>query len=63
MKNENNTKAMFIKTKDLETSKNLEREGFDLVDYSNGIWTFINNSDRLLTFAENKAVYSNTLCF
>ena len=59
----NNIKAMFIKTKDLETSENLKHEGFQLVDYTDGTWTFVNNTDRPLTFDNDKAVYSNMLCF
>lgn len=63
MKNKNNnTKAMFIKTKDLETSENLKKSGFELVDYSDGTWTFINNSNCPLTFDKNKIAYSNMLC-
>lgn len=64
MKNKNdNTKAMFIKTKDLETSENLKHAGFELVDYTNGMWTFMNNPDCSLTFDNNKITYSNMLCF
>ena len=63
MKNKNNTKAMFIKTKDLETSENLKRDGFELVDYTDGIWTFVNDLNRPLTFDNNKITYSNMLCF
>ena len=59
----NNTKAMFIKTQDLETYEGLVKSGFDLVDYTNGIWTFVNDANRPLTFDNNKIAYSNTLCF
>lgn len=59
----NNTKALFIKTKDKETFEILKQEGFELVDYSNGVWTFVNDLNRPLTFDKNKTVYSNTLCF
>ena len=59
----NNTKAMFIKTKDLETSENLKHAGFELVDYTDGIWTFLNNTKCSLTFDNNKVAYSNMLCF
>ena len=61
--NKDNNKAMFIKTQDLEMFENLEKSGFDLIDYSNGTWTFINDLDYPLTFNNNKIVYSNTLCF
>ena len=67
MKNKNDkTKAMFIKTKDLETSENLKKEGFDLIDYSNGVWTFVNCTNSNKKFSEDvnkKIVYSNMLCF
>lgn len=59
----NNTKAMFIKTQDIETSENLKASGFDLIDYSDGTWTFINETNCPLTFDNNKIVYSNMLCF
>lgn len=63
MKNKNEDKALFIKTKDLETSENLKRDGFELVDYTDGIWTFVNDLNRPLTFDNNKITYSNMLCF
>ena len=56
-------KAMFIKTKDKETSEKLGKESFQLVDYTNGIWTFINKQDTPLTFDDKKIVYSDKLCF
>lgn len=62
MKNKNN-KAMFIKTQDLETSESLKKCGFELINYTDGIWTFVNDSNRPLTFDNNKIAYSNTLCF
>ena len=58
-----NNKANFIKTKDADTAKILEQEGFKLVDNSNGTWTFMNDTERLFTFEKGKAVYSNKLCF
>ena len=60
--NKNNKKAMFIKTKDLETSENLKKDGFDLVDYTNGVWTFMNDLNRPLTFESNNITYSDMLC-
>lgn len=62
--NKNNVKAMFIKTKDLETSENLKRSGFELVNYTNGMWTFVNKNDTncLMAFDNNKVAYSNVLC-
>ena len=58
-----NNKMMFVKTKDFETSEMLKTEGFKLVDYTNGIWTFVNDINRPLTFDNNKVVYSDMLCF
>lgn len=55
-------KALFIKTKDLETSEILKKEGFEMVDYTNGTWTFVNNLERPLTFDNNKIAYSDILC-
>ncbi len=63
MENKNNkTQALFIKTQDLETSELLKKESFELIDYTNGTWTFANNKSRPLTFDNNKIAYSNTLC-
>ena len=55
--------AMFIKTQDADTANNLKNNGFELVDYADGTWTFMNNPDCLLTFDNNKIIYSNMLCF
>lgn len=55
--------ALFIKTKDSDTYETLKNEGFRLVDYTNGIWTFVNNTERSLTFDDNKIIYSNMLYF
>ena len=59
---ENVNKAMFVKTQDLKTSEGLHAAGFELVDYSDGTWTFINNPNCPLTFDNNKIAYSNMLC-
>ena len=53
--------AKFIKTKDSFTADNLKNSGFDLFDYSNDTWTFINNQNNLITFDKCKIVYSNIL--
>ena len=64
MKNSNNKKqAMFIKTQDVTTANSLKNNGFELVDYTDDTWTFVNNPDCPLTFDNNKIVYSNMLCF
>ena len=56
--------ANFILTKDLETSEVLKSSGFHLINQSNGIWTFVNNPQKLaiLTFDNKKITYSNKLC-
>lgn len=60
-KNKKN-QAMFVKTQDLITAEGLKRAGFNLVDYVDGTWTFVNNPDCPLTFDNNKVAYSNMLC-
>ena len=60
---EEKKKAWFVKTKDLDTAEGLKKSGFELVDYVNGTWTFINNPERSLTFENKKITYSNKLCF
>ena len=35
-------KELFIKTKDEETRNVLIQEGFEMIDYSAGVWTFLN---------------------
>lgn len=54
--------AMFIKTQDANTCEELKRAGFNLVDFTDNTWTFINNPNCPITFSENKVVYSNKLC-
>lgn len=55
-------KANFIKTQDCETAEDLKRAGFELIDCTDGTWTFINNPNCPLTFDNNKFTYSNMLC-
>lgn len=59
---DNKNKAMFVKTQDLITAEGLTKAGFELVDYADGTWTFINNPNCPLTFDNNKLAYSNMLC-
>lgn len=58
----NKNQTMFIKTKDEKTSEKMKQEGFELVDYSNGVWTFVNSPKHSLIFENNKVAYSNMLC-
>ena len=63
MENLNNkNQAKFIKTQDLKTYEELMGSGFKLVNYVDGTWTFINNSDCSLSFDNKKITYSNILC-
>jgi len=57
-----NNQAMFIKTQDINTCEELKRAGFDLIDYTDNTWTFMNKPDCTLVFEDNKIVYSNKLC-
>lgn len=59
MENKNN--SWFAKTQDKNTANELIESGFQLVDYANGIWTFMNKPDCKLTFDKNKITYSNIL--
>ena len=58
-----NKKAWFVKTQDEYTAKKLMECEFELVDCSNGTWTFVNNPNRLMIFDDKKVTYSNMLHF
>lgn len=55
----------FIKTFDKTTSEKLLSLGFQKVDESNGIYTFLNNKTPLFSndVDESKILYSNMLTF
>lgn len=54
-------KINFIKTKDIETKEQLEKEGFTFLSYDSGVYTFLNDSH--LRFSDNKKIVTtNTLC-
>lgn len=57
-----NKNAAFIKTKDKDTADAMKKSGFNLIDDSNGIWTFVNDPDKPLVFNSNNVSYSNILC-
>lgn len=63
MGNKEKNKTLFVKTQDEHTAKELMNFGLELVDNANGTWTFINSSERLLTFDDKKVTYSNMLHF
>ena len=50
---------LFIKTKDEETKDKLVKCGFELIDFSGGVYTFLNSST--MNFEDVKIVYSNIL--
>ena len=57
------TTLPFIKTSDEDTMNLLKEEGFDLIDYNSGIWTFVNCQKNKLDFESNKKItYSNKRC-
>lgn len=59
----NTTTLPFIKTSDKETMEKLVELNFNLVDYNNGIWTFLNCSDKAnkINFKSDKYIFSNKL--
>lgn len=60
-----NTKQIFIKTSDEETKNKLESAEFELIDFSNGIWTFLNEPKKSMCFSEDnildKVIFTNKL--
>ena len=62
---EKNTKIAtlpFVKTSDEETMQLLKMEGLELIDYNNGVWTFLNCPKKNTNFENKKIAYSNMLC-
>lgn len=51
----------FIRTTDRETIENLKRLGFQLVSESNGVFTFINDTNKPITFDNKKLAYTNNI--
>lgn len=56
-------KQQFIKTTDSQTKDLLLKEGFQLVNESNGIATFINDKTKVITFENKKITFSDKLEF
>lgn len=59
-------KPCFIHTNDEPTKLMLEQLGFVLVNYNNGVWTFINDSSLHFDnkdIYEDKIMYSNLMHF
>ena len=62
-KNVKTTTLPFVKTSDEETMNLLKMEGFELIDYSNGFWTFLNcPSKHENSEVKENIVYSSMLC-
>lgn len=62
-KENKNTSLPFIKTSDKNTMEMLKMEGLELIDYNDGIWTFINCISKHVNFDnKNNITYSNMLC-
>lgn len=60
----NNKKtSWFCKTQCEYVAKELTEAGYQLIDHSNGVWTFINKTDYPIIFDEKKVTYSDKLCF
>ena len=55
----------FIKTSSLETVAILQKLGFQQIDENNGIYTFLNDGNRLFEKGMDieKVQFSNVLCF
>lgn len=58
-------KDVFVKTTDLETADTLKKDGFVQVDYSAGVWTFLQCKEKYEDIKskinETKISFSNTL--
>lgn len=54
-------KKQFIKCSDQNTIDQLEALGYQLVDKTNGVATFINDTSKPQTFSVDKIVYSDKL--
>ena len=59
-KNKMNTMP-FIKCGDDDTKRKLIESGFQLIEESNGIATFVNDMTKVMTFDTAKIAYSNIL--
>lgn len=54
-------KMNFIKTKDIDTKNQLEKLGYTLLSFDNGVYTFLNDVDVLAFSDEKKCVYTNAI--
>lgn len=54
-------KKNFIMTTDVETSRKLLEEGFQLIDESNGKYTFLNNA-KMNFNGKEKFIFTDKLC-
>lgn len=55
-------KQLFIKTRDKETADKLKKLGFQVINESGGMWTFLNDAHIRFNADDNKnAVYSDRI--
>lgn len=54
-------KKNFVFTKDKETAVKLKVAGFTFLGDENGLYKFVNDANKLLTFEKEKVVYTNIL--
>lgn len=57
-----NTTLPFVKTTHKATAELLKAEGLELIDESDGVWTFLNCPGKGANFDSKKVAYSNKLC-
>ena len=51
----------FIRATDKETIDNLKKLGFQLISESNGVATFLNDTNKPTTFENKKMAYTNNI--
>lgn len=57
-----NVLSKFILTQDLKTAEELTTAGFELIDYKDNTWTFLNNPSYPIVFSKENYSFSNKLC-
>lgn len=54
-------KVNFIKVSDAETIEKMKSEGFQIIEETSGVVTFLNDTSKKVDFDEKKVVYTNKL--
>jgi hypothetical protein len=54
-------KVNFIKVSDAETIEKMKSEGFQIIEETNGVVTFLNDTSKKVDFDDKKVVYTNKL--